>query len=105
MDEEGKLSEAGRTEYTDSSRKIYRGSCIVYSAHIAADGAVADCQIYDGESANGELKVHLEALTGTTESWLPGTGSRFDHGIAIVVNAATTKVSITFKPVANKYIS
>jgi len=89
----------GVTNYTNTSRLIFKGPCIVEAAHIAGDGADGDCQIYDGENVNGELKSHLEALSGTTFRWQPGKGSKFHNGIYIVVNAATTKVSITYNSI------
>jgi hypothetical protein len=84
------------SDYTKTSRVIHRGPCIVKTVHMAADGANADCQVYDGESTNGDLKAHIEALSGTSASWKPGDGTDFDKGIYIEVNAATTKVTITF---------
>lgn len=98
MSDKRKLSDAGRTDFVTASGKVYEGSCIVESVHVAGCGAAADCQIYDGENANAEQKVHIEAYSGMTDSWIPGRGSRFNYGIYIVVNAATTKVSITYTP-------
>lgn len=86
------------SEYTASSRIIHKGPCIVKAVHVAADGANGDCQVYDGESTSGELKAHLEALSGTSYAWLPGDGTDFDYGIFIQVNAATTKVTVTYLP-------
>ncbi|MCK4794555.1 MAG: hypothetical protein KAV87_63080 [Desulfobacteraceae bacterium] len=99
MSDKRKLSESGRTKFITLSGKIYEGSCIVDCVNVAGDGAAADCQIYDGENANAEQKAHIEALSGTTADWCPSEGSRFDYGIYVAVNAATTKVSVTFFPV------
>lgn len=90
------------TEYTNTSRIIHSGPCIVKSVHLGADGANADCQVYDGLNTSGKLKAHLEALSGTSYGWVPGDGTDFDQGIYIVVNAATTKVSVTFIPESRK---
>ena len=105
MSDKRKLSDAGRTEYVSASGKVYEGSCIVESVHVAGDGAAADCQVYDGENVKAEQKAHIEALSGTTFCWCSGGGSRFDHGIYVAVNAATTKVSITFFPVTDRRLN
>ena len=99
MSEDKSFSDIGMTDYVNASTRIYEGRAIVESVTMAGDGANGDCQIYDGQDANGEIKAHLEALSGTTSSWNPGRGARFDRGIYIAVNAATTKVSITYTPV------
>jgi len=98
MTEVNPVKDLADCQYTNTSRLIYKGPCKVESAHIAGDGANGDCQIYDGENALGELKAHLEVLSGTTFRWQPGSGVLFQYGIYIVVNAATTKVTVTYKP-------
>ena len=90
------------SEYTNSSRLIYSGPCIVKAVHVAGDGANGDCQVYDGLNNLGTLKAHLEVLSGTTFAWLPGEGTDFDHGIYIAVNASTTKVTVTYIPESRK---
>ena len=84
------------SEYTKTSRIIYKGPCVVCCVMVAGDGANADCQVYDGESANDKLKAHIEALSGTTFHWGPGLRVKFHRGIYVAVNAATTKVTVTF---------
>lgn len=98
MSEKKELPKVAPTEYSNSSRIIHRGPCIVKSVHMAADGANGDCQIYDGVSISDKRKAHLEALSGTSAEWRPGDGTDFDSGIYLVVNANTTKVSITYIP-------
>jgi len=90
------------SDYTNSSRLIHSGPCIVKAVHIAGDGANADAQIYDGSNTSGRLKAHLEALSGTSYTWRPGDGTDFDFGIYIAVNASTTKVTVTFVPESRK---
>jgi len=96
------LPEVSASDYTNTSRLIHSGPCIVRSVHIAADGANGDCQVYDGLNTSGNLKAHLEALSGTSYNWRPGDGTDFDYGIYIAVNAATTKVTVTFVPESRK---
>ncbi len=89
------------SEYTNTSRVLYRGPCLVYNVHLAADGAQADCQVYDGVNANGTLKAHIEALSGTSFDWDPDKGVQFDFGIYVAVNANTSKVTVTYLPLAS----
>lgn len=91
------------SEYTHTSRIIHKGPCVVCCVMLAADGANADCQVYDGESAKGKLRAHIEAVTGTTFAWSPGNGTDFDHGIYIAVNAETSKVTVTYLPESRKH--
>lgn len=91
-----------RSEYTNTSRLIHTGSCVVKSVHLAGDGANADCQVYDGGGTNGTLKAHIEALSGTSSTWRPGDGTEFHNGIYIAVNATTAKVTVTYEPVSRK---
>lgn len=90
------------SEYTNTSRLIHSGPCIVKSVHVAGDGAPGDAQIYDGVNSSGTLKAHLEVLFGRSYTWRPGEGTDFDYGIYIAVNAATTKVTVTYIPESRK---
>lgn len=93
---------AAKSIYTNESKLIHLGPCDVLGVQLAGDDANADCQVYDGENTNGELKVHLEALSGTSFHWSLGDGVDFDHGIYVVVNANTAKVTVIFKPKSKK---
>lgn len=75
---------------------INLGPCHVSGVTIAADNANGDCDIYDGTDKNGEKKIHLEALSGTSFNWPSTHGAPFRKGIYVVVNASTTNVMITF---------
>lgn len=90
------------SEYTTTSRIIFKGPCVVKCVHVAAEGANAACQVYDGLNTQGKLKARIDALSGTSEVWLPGDGTDFDQGIYIAVNAATTHVTVTFLPESRK---
>lgn len=98
-----KLPTVAPSEYTNTSRLIHDGPCIVRTVHIASDGVNADCQVYDGFNTSGKLKVHLEALAGTCYAWRPGEGTDFDQGLYIAVNASTTKVTVTYIPESRKH--
>lgn len=91
MDEE-------QTEYTNESRAIHIGPCAVDDVTLAADGANTDCEVFDGLNDKGELKVHLEAISGTTFSWSPTHHANFLYGIFIKVLNANAKVTVMFKP-------
>lgn len=90
------------SDYTNTSRLIHSGPCIIKSVHVAGDGANGDAQVYDGLNTSGTLKAHIEVLSGTSYTWRPGEGTDFDRGIYIAVNAATTKVTVTFIPESRK---
>lgn len=91
-----KRETVAHSDYLCASRLVHKGPCIVKAVHVSADGANGDCQVYDGESVNGELKAHIEVLSGTSYTWQPGVGTDFDYGIYIVVNAVTTKVTVSY---------
>ncbi len=91
-----------RTEYTNTSRVIHIGPCEVDDVLLAGDGANADCQVYDGVNAQGELKVHIESLSGTSFGWSPTHHANFLYGIYIAVNANTAKVTVMYKPISHK---
>lgn len=102
MEEQGLMSCVAHSEFTNTSRVIHKGPCIVCCVMIAGDGAAADCQVYDGENDRGTLKAHMEALSGTTFRWQLAFGTDFDNGIYIKVNANTTKVTVTYTPESRK---
>jgi len=77
---------------------ILVGPCIVGCITIAGDGAVGDCDIYDGENAQAERKYHLETVAGITAVGTAGSLKKFEHGIYVVVNAATTFVTVEYIP-------
>ncbi|MBA7494510.1 hypothetical protein ES702_05086 [subsurface metagenome] len=102
MAEKGLLPCVFPSEFTNTSRVIHKGPCIVACVMMAADGANADCQVYDGVNDKGKQKAHIEAVTGTTFGWCPGKPTDFDNGIYIAVNAATSKVTVTYLPESRK---
>ena len=90
------------SEYTETSRVIVAGPCVVRSVVVSGDGASANCQVYDGVNALGKLKVWIAALDHMTGDWRPPGGVLFHAGIYIAVNASTTKVTVTFEPESRK---
>ena len=93
-----------RMEYTNTSRCLFVGPLVFKSCNLAGDGANADCQIYDGLNANGELKGHLESLSGTTFHLDVNGGVLFRTGLYISVNAATSKVTVVYEPASPKKV-
>jgi hypothetical protein len=87
-----------RLDYTNTSRLIHLGPVDLLSVTVAGDGADGDCQIYDGEDTNGRLVAHIETLTGLTAHIVYPENGRLDYGLYVVVNAATTKVTIQHSP-------
>lgn len=81
---------------TTTNRVIHIGDIIVDSIEIAADGANGDCDVYEGVTDKAEKKVHLEALSGTSFHY--HGPALFKNGIYIKVNASTTNVMVTYRP-------
>jgi len=77
------------------------GPVLMHAICIAGDGANADCDVYNGTNANATRKNHLEALSGTTFNWEPPCGVIFDLGVYVVVNATTTFIMVTYKPLTH----
>ena len=96
------LPKIAPSDYTNTSRLIHSGPCVVKTVHIAGDGESADAQVYDGLNTLGNLKAHLEVLSGTSYTWRPGDGTDFDHGIYIAVSGTGAKVTVTFIPESRK---
>lgn len=92
----------GPSEYTNTSRIIQKGPCIVKSVHLSGDGEAADAQVYDGENNKGKLKAHLEVVQATSYTWMPGDGTDFDKGIYIAVSGSGAKVTVTYIPESRK---
>jgi hypothetical protein len=85
-------------ELVNADGIISTGPVLMHAACISGDGANADCDIYNGTNANATRKNHLEALSGTTFNWEPPCGSIYDLGLYVKVNASTTFVMATYKP-------
>jgi len=96
------LPEVSASDYTNTSRLIHSGPCIVRSVHIGCCGSAGYAQVYDGLNTNGTLKAYLALSDGDSYNWLPGDGTDFDQGIYIVVNAVTTHVTVTYIPESRK---
>ena len=90
------------SDYTNSSRLIHSGPCIVKAVHVAEKGTKGNCQVYDGVNDSGKLKAHIEVLKGNNYTWRPGDGTDFDQGLYIAVNDANTMVTVTFIPESRK---
>jgi hypothetical protein len=88
-----------RIDYTASSRVLHHGKCGLMLISLAADGADADCQVYDGLDTNGRQVAHLEALSGTTAVLVFPEDGYLEHGLYVAVNAATSKVTVQFTPI------
>lgn len=78
---------------------IIIGPARLVSVCISGDGAAADCDIYDGDNALMEKKLHLEAPSGESFSPDLASGVKMNFGIYVVVNAATTNVMIVYQPI------
>lgn len=84
---------------------VNAGPCLVYGVTLAADGANADVDVYDGVNANAKKVSHLEALSGTSFS-LPFAGPVIFHrGVYLDVNATTSFVTVEYKPLSKKALA
>ena len=84
--------------FTNASKVLYIGPCIVGNIIISGDGAAGDCDIYDGVNASAERKYHLEVASGTSFATGAATLKKFNYGVHVVVNAATTFVTVEYIP-------
>ena len=96
------LPKIAPSEYTNTSRLIHAGPCIVKAVHLAGDGEAANCQVYDGLNTLGSLKAHIEVPEGRSYTWTPGDGTDFDQGLYIAVSGGGAKVTVTFIPESRK---
>ena len=83
---------------TNTSSVLHLGPCIVGNIAISGDGAAGDCDVYDGENAKAERKYHLEVLTGVSFATGAAALKKFNYGVYVVVNAATTFVTVELIP-------
>lgn len=88
---------------TNLTGTIFKGSCLVYAIVVNADGADAQVDIYDGMNTSGEHKFRINTLSNTDRPIMLTVPTDFDYGIHIVVNAATTFVSVQYVPVNRGY--
>jgi len=93
------------TKLFTADQVINIGPCLVWDVTIAADGAVGNCDIYNGDNDQAEKKIHLEAISGTSFSWHGHTDVPWEYGIYLKVNASTTNVMITYMPVGKAYLT
>ena len=78
---------------------VHKGPCILHCFLLAADGGAAEADIYDGENANAERRIHLEALSGTTFGWRSTDGIKFYNGIFVATTATNGVVMVEYHPV------
>lgn len=95
---------ADASEYTDASRLIHTGPCIVKNVFVNYTGASsAAALIYDGKNANGTLKAKISAGPITNGDWTPGQGTDFHNGIYVTVGTGIV-VTVTYVPESRKAI-
>lgn len=93
-----------RTDYGNTSKTLHKGLALIIGATLAADGAVADMQVYDGVDTNGQQKLHIEAYTANTAHIVPAGPILCEEGIHVVVNAATSKWTLQYIPITRKQL-
>lgn len=95
---EAKLPLIGHSEYTNVTKLIHSGPCIVKSVHVACCGSAGYAWVYDGLNNQGKFKAYLALADAASYNWTPGEGTDFNYGIYVIVNAATTHVTVTYIP-------
>ncbi len=93
---------ADASGYTNTSRVLLVGPCVVKAVHLSNAGANGTCVVYDGVNANGKLKAKLSVFSGDSYTWRPGDGTDFHYGIFVVLAGTNTNVTATFEPVSRK---
>lgn len=96
------LPEVAPSDYTNTSRLIHSGPCIVKAVHCAADGDNVWCKIYDGLNTSGKLKAFIKCAEDFSYTWRPGDGTDFDFGIYIEVVSDKAMVTVTYIPESRK---
>jgi len=96
MAENVQLPLIGASEYTESSRVLHSGPCIVRCVHVSNTAASAGyCKVYDGVNDSGRLKAFIEIWNTSSYQWLPGDGTDFDYGIYVEVSSSDIRVTAT----------
>jgi len=85
-----------RPESTDVTATLFRGSGILHSLSVAANGGASNAQIYDGVSANGKLIFNIGLLDGAGFSPYLASGLQISHGIHVVCADANIQVTVGF---------
>lgn len=80
------------------NQHVYDGECYLLGVSISGDGAVGDCDVYDGKNNTEERKLHLEVPSGETTPLVPGTVVKMARGIYVTVNAVTTFAMVVYSP-------
>ena len=88
--------------HTTANIIITKGPCLVTGVLVSGHGASAEGVVYDGLNTNGEIKAHLDAISGTTFSWNHSSPCRFQNGIYVTVDANTTHVTVSYINLARK---
>lgn len=102
MNEKVKLPCVAPSEYTNTSRVIHSGPCIVKSVTVTqVETGAGVCKVYDGLNNLGKLKAWLTASLGFPFTWSPGDGTDFDYGIYLELGT-DVKVTVTYIPESRK---
>ncbi len=93
---------ANPSVYTNKSRLIFTGPCVVKSILLSNAGANGTCEVFDGSNTNGTVKAKLAVFSKDSVTWRPGDGTDFDQGIFVSLAGTNTNVTVTFEPKARK---
>jgi len=100
-EEISKICEMGRVAHLvmhNTDMLIHIGPCLLVGISLSGKGANGSCELYDGVDAQGDHKIHLEVLSGTTFGHHMHDPADFDKGMYLVVAETTTYVMIQYIP-------
>lgn len=83
-------------ELTNTSRIITKGPVLISNIFVNGDGVAAQVDIYDGLNNKGRHVYRINCIADDSKPVNLSSPIDFDFGIYVVVNAATTYVTIAY---------
>ncbi|MCJ7639021.1 MAG: hypothetical protein MUO70_03920, partial [Euryarchaeota archaeon] len=80
------------------TRAIFKGPALIVALSISGTAATPDAQIYDGVNLQGRELMDLRVVANDSFSPELGPGMECLTGIFVVVDAATTFLTISYYP-------
>jgi len=101
-DDKVTLPQVAPSDYTNTSKLIHSGPCIVKAVHTSSKNTNQEVCVYDGLNDKGALKARLRPSLYSSDNWRPGGGTDFDYGLYITVSSSDTYVTVTYIPESRK---
>ena len=84
----------GRIDEITVTTDLQRSAVAVSSVVVSASGAAGQAQLFDNYGANSDRKLNIHVPDGETVQLSFPLPLDFNRGLRVVVNAATTTVSV-----------